>query len=1112
MKCQICSAENAENARFCNQCGTPFACPSCGALKEPGVDFCSQCGTVLSVKQSDRSAIDEGERRHLSVMFSDIVGSTALSELLDPEDLQTICRNYRATCSKVIGLYKGHIALCIGDGILAYFGYPAAREDDARRAIQAGLGVIEAIGEIRERLLRETGAEFGVRVGIHTGLVVIDAADGKDVLGSPMAGNTINIAARIQSAAEANTLVISSATHKLTRGFFEAVDYGVHKLKGISQAVQLYRIIHESTARSRLDAASGRLTPLAGRDEELRVIFRRWHRAQEGSGQVILLSGEAGIGKSRLVLALKERAGNDPASWLIEWRCSPYHQDSSFFPVIDFLERVSLKFERNDSPSTKLLKIEGFVLQYGLDGAEAAPLLASLLSVPIGDQNETAALTPQRRKQKTIETLIRILLKRAWRQPVLFVVEDLHWVDPSTLELLDQLIAQVPTQRILIFLTSRPQFVPHWPQEQQFAKMDLHGLSKKHAAEVIRRVADNNDLAPEAIDQIIARTDCVPLFLEELTKALLESNMMLEKDGRYEISAPLHTLGVPATLQDLLASRLDRVQGTKVVAQLAATIGREITYEMLAAIPGRHKQGLRTKLERLVQAGILYHKGESPDDTYIFSHVLMRDSSHASLLKSRRREYHGQIAETIEEKFPKIAETRPELLAHHYTEAALLRKAVEYWLLAGTRASRQSATKEAISHLRRGLALVEMLPEPALQASLELELQAAIGPALIAVKGFGDYEVGQVYARAGEISARLGDGPLLFRVLWGQWVYYLVKDDLQKARSLSLEMKRLGEQSGDSTMLIEAHWTLGDTLFWLGKLQESRANLERAIELYEPQKHHANAYIYGQDPGVAAYCYAGYTYFALGFPEKAAAAQQSAFRLAQSLKHPFSIGWALAFRFMIDVFNRDHASALEAADKTIAYCTEQAYLFWLYAATIVRGWAIANLGDPAKGVAILEQGLRGWEVIGSIIVRPVFLGLLGEAQALCDDLENALASVEQGLNIARIHGELFSELYLQCIQGRLLNKDGREPEAERTLRNTIERSLQLDARSHALFAAVELADAQRHSRSGFDGKETVKRILTSYQEGFNTPLAKRAQEIAGASTILTDDQIYHRLP
>jgi class 3 adenylate cyclase/predicted ATPase len=1090
MKCRSCNAENADDARFCSQCGTSFACPSCGASNELSAKLCARCGAVLAVEQGDGFSIHDGERRQLSLIFSDIIGSTALSERLDPEDLRTILRDYRAACSKVIALYEGSVAQYLGDGILAYFGYPTAHEDDARRAIQAGLGIIEAMRAIRERFLRETGVEVGVRVGIHTGLVVVGAIGTKDVLESPIVGNAPNLAARIQSAAEANTLIVSSDTYKLTHGYFEAVDYGVHHLKGVSQAVQLYRIVHESTARSRLDAASGKLTPLAGRDKELQIIFSRWHRAEEGSGQVILLGGEPGVGKSRLVLALKERAGNDPESWLTELRCSPYHQNSSFYPVIDFLERVSLKFERDDSPSDKLLKIEGFVLQYGLDSAEAAPLIASLLSVPLSDQYEPLALTPQRQKQKTIETLITILSARARRQPVLFIVEDLHWIDPSLLEMLDELLARAVNQRILIFLTYRPQFTPHWPQQDHFAKIELLGLSKKHAAEVIRRVAGNKDLPQEAIDHIVAKTDCVPLFLEELTKAILDSDMIVEKDGRYELSAPLQTLGIPSTLQDSLTSRLDRMRGAKAVAQLAATIGREFTYEMLAAIPGGHRQNLRTQLERLVEARILYQKGCPPDESYIFKHALIQDSSYSSLLRSHRRAYHRQIAETIEEKFPEIVDTRPELLAQHYTEAMVLQKAVEYWLLAGVRALRQSANREAISHLRRGLALVNKLPEPALRASLELQLQAAIGPALIAMKGFGDSEVGEAYARAGELGAQLGDGPHLFPVTWGQWVYHLVKDDLHKARLLALEMKRLGEASNDPAMLIEAHWTLGNTLFWLCGLKESRANLEKATEIYDPEKHHPNAYIYGQDPGVAAYCYAGLTYFALGFPDKAAASQQNALRLARSLKHPFSIGWALAFRFMINMFNHDHAGALEAADETIAYCKEQAYLFWLCAGTIVRGWAIAHLGHPERGIAILEQGLGGWEMIGSVIVRHIFLGLLGEAQALGGDLKKALDPVHEGIEIARFHGERVSELFLQRIRGALLYKDGRVKEAEAVLRDTIERSTKLNARSHALSAAIDLADAQRRSFSAlteekaYDGssarttKDSIARLLS----------------------------------
>ena len=1032
-------------------------------------------------------------------MFSDIIGSTALSESLDPEDLLAIIRQYQAACSRVIGLYEGHLAKYLGDGILAYFGYPAAHEDDARRAIQAGLGIIEAMGAIRERFLRETGVQVDVRVGIHSGLVVVADKDADDLLESNViVGNAPNLAARIQAAAEPNTLIVSSDTFKLTRGFFEVVDYGSHELKGVSQAVKLYRVVHESTARSRLEAASGQLTPLAGRDEELKILVNRWHRAEEGARQIVLVCGEAGMGKSRLLLALKERASNDPESWLTELRCSQFHQNSSFYPAIDFLENVALKFESDDSPPERLLKIEGFVAQYGLESAQAVPLIAALLSVPASPQYSPLALTPQRQRQKTIEVLTSAILARASRQPMLFAVEDLHWIDPSSLELLDQLIARSEEHRILIFLTYRPQFTPPWLPNEDFTEMELLGLSRKNAAEVIRRVAGNQDLPRDAVDYIVARTDCVPLFLEELTKTILESAMLVERDGRYELAGPLVTLGIPSTLQNSLTSRLDRMHGAKAIAQLGATIGREFTYKMLEAIPGSHKKNLRANLDRLVRARILFQRGSSPNESYTFKHALIQDSAYLSLLRSHRRTYHKQIAETIEEKFSELAQLQPEVLAQHYTEASQTRKAVQYWLTAGVRALQRSANAEAISHLRRGLALAEQFPEGESRAQLELQLQSAIGPALIALKGFGDSEVGAVYGRAAELSAELGEGPHLFTSLWGQWVYHLVRDDLQKAHRLALEMKRLGELSHDSAMLVEAHWTLGNTLFWLCDLNESRLNLEKAIDIYEPGKHHADAYIYGQDPGVAAHCYAAYTYFALGFPEKAIATQQRALRLAESLNHPFSIGWALAFRFMIDMFNRDAAAALEAADRTIAYCTEQAYLFWLFAAMIVRGWALSLLGNPAEGVALIEKGLDGWQAIGSIIVRPIFLGLFGEAKALGGDLSGAIETVEEGIQIARLHDELLSRLYLARIKGELLHKSGKVGDAETLLRDTVEWCLKLGARSYALAAAVGLANVQRDAGSGSDGRESIQRILGTYTEGFENSFVRRALEVANA--------------
>ena len=539
-----CNAESPYDSRFCSQCGMPFI----------------GRGGSASDKQHSR----HGERRQISIMFSDIIGSTELSESLDPEDLLAIIRDYQAACSKVIGLYEGYLAKYLGDGILAYFGYPIAHEDDPRRAIQAGLGIIEAMAAIRERCLRETGVRVNVRVGIHTGLVVIGDMNNDNQLEEyAIVGNAPNLAARIQAAAEPNTLIVSSDIYKLTRGFFEAVDYGTHALKGISQAVKLYRIVHESTARSRLDAASGHLTPLAGRDNELQIAMSRWHRAQEGFGQVVLVCGEAGVGKSRLLLSLKERASNDPDAWLSELRCSPFHQSSSFHPVIDFLERVALKFESGDTSASKLLKIEGFALQHELDISGAVPLIASLLSVPLDEQYRALVLTPQRQRQRTIETLVRAILARAGRQPMLFALEDLHWIDPSTLEMLDELIARAGRHKLLVFLSYRPQFAPPWPIGNNFAQIELLGLSRKNAAEVIRRAAGNKDLPEEAIEHIIAKTDCVPLFLEEFTKTILEGDMLVERDGRYELSAPLASLGIPSTLQNSLDSRLDRMQGAK---------------------------------------------------------------------------------------------------------------------------------------------------------------------------------------------------------------------------------------------------------------------------------------------------------------------------------------------------------------------------------------------------------------------------------------------------------------------------------------------------------------------------------------------------------------------
>lgn len=1071
-----------------------MTCTNCQTENPDQAKFCGQCGAKLEAVKTQQD-MPYAERRQLTVLFSDLVGSTALSDTIDPEDMRAILHDYQAACTSVVGLYDGFIAKYLGDGILAYFGYPTAHEDDARRAVQAGLGIIEAIKTISERYQRELQVPIDVRVGIHTGLVVVGDMDKKDVLeANAIVGQTPNLAARIQSVAEPGALVVSDDTYKLVKGYFENTDLGTHELKGISQAIRVHRIDHASTARSRLEAV-GHLTPFAGRDKEIHTLESLWHRAQEGSGQIVFVSGEAGVGKSRLIHSIKEYAANDPDSWLTELRCSPYHHNSSFYPVIDFLERIVLRYERDETPQEKLTKIEGFALQNGQDVSEAVPLLASLLSVPLAAPYSALAITPQRQKQRIIELLVTVMLHRSQLQPVLFILEDLHWADPSTLELMDKLLERSIEHNILVFLSYRPQFVPYWAKTDIMTFIELTGLPRKNAEEIILRVSNNKTIPKEALDYIISKTDGIPLFLEELTKSMIESEMLVEKGNTYQLSAPLNTLGVPTSIQDSLTARLDRLTDAKPVAQLAATIGREFSYEILEAIPGGHTATLQSQLEKLVQAGILYQKGAMPNATFSFKHALIQDSAYSSLLKTSRKDFHKLIAETFETKNPELIETQPELLAQHYTKALIPDKAIQYWLAAGLRALQRSANAESISHLKHGLELIPSITDPSRRNEYELQLHSMIGPALIATRGFGDTEVGETYQKAGELSQQLGDGPHLMVPLWGQWVYNLVRNNLAKARSLSLEMKRLGSESKDTAMLVEAHWTLGNTLFWLADFPVTYDELNKAIEIYDPERHHIHAYIYGQDPGVAAHCYQSYCCWYLGYLDRAYAENEAAIELAASLRHPFSIGWSLAFRFMVRMFGNEYSAAKEAADETIVFCSEQAYPFWLIAAMMVKGWAVSHLEDPKAGIPLIEQGLAGWDMIGSIIVRPMFMGLYAEALGLDDKIDKALEVVDNAIALAQEHNEVASELDLYRIRGELLNKQGKKDKAEQSIRYGIEISEKYGSPSRTLQATTSLFTLLRGTDKETDARKALESSLAVFTEGNDRIMITNARKL-----------------
>src|SRR5262249_47674724 len=598
----------------------------------------------------------DAERRQLTVMFCDLVDSTKLSSQLDPEDYREVVRAYQQVCTEIIKRYDGHIAQLLGDGLLVYFGYPQAHEDDAQRAVRTGLGILAVMEDLNARLQQDKGIQLALRLGMHTGLVVVGEMGSQGRQEHLALGEVPNVCARIEALAQLNTIAVSEATYRLIQGYFECQDLGAQTLRGVTEPVTVYRVLQESGATSRLDVAQSRgLTPLVGRESEVALLMERWEQAKAGQGQVILLSGEAGIGKSRLVQVLKDHVTQESH---VRWECRSveYAQNSALYPMIDLFQRLLL-FQAEDTPDEKFGKLEQMLRQYQLPLEETVPLLGALLSLPLSeDRYAPLNLSPQRQRQKTLETIVAILLELAERHPVLFIVEDLHWTDPTTLELLNLLIDQTPTSALFALFTCRPHFQPAWHHRSYITEMTLSHLSHTQVEQIVTGVTNGKALPQEVLQQIIAKTDGVPLFIEELTKAILESGALKEVDEHYELTGSLSTFAIPATLQDSLMARLDRLMTGKVIAQLGATIGRQLSYELLQAASQLDAITLQRELGRLVEAEIVYQRGLPPQSTYMFKHALIQDAAYESLLKSTRQHYHLRIAQVLEAQFPETAE------------------------------------------------------------------------------------------------------------------------------------------------------------------------------------------------------------------------------------------------------------------------------------------------------------------------------------------------------------------------------------------------------------------------------------------------------------------------
>jgi predicted ATPase/class 3 adenylate cyclase len=1038
----------------------------------------------------------EAERRQLTVMFCDVVGSTALSTQLDPEDLRTVIQAYRDTCATAISRFGGYLAKYIGDGLLVYFGYPQAHDDDAARAVRTGLEIVAASQHLFFPTL-QLPRPLQVRIGIHTGLVVAGEM-GTEAQPEPLAivGETPNIAARLQEKADPNGVVISPTTYRLVSGLFECEEVAPQTLKGLSIALVMYRVLGESAAQSRFEVAvQTGLTPLVGRAEELALLQRRWEQAKQGEGQVVLLSGEPGIGKSRLVQELKAQLGQEGVT-RIEFRCSPYHQNSALYPIIDHLQRL-LQFAREDSPVAKLEKLQHRLSRYRFPQAETLPLLAGLLSLPHPDGSPLITGSPQKQKEKTQAALVAWLIEEAEQNSVYTIWEDVHWADPSTLEVLNLIVDQTPTARLYMLLTFRPEFTPPWGNRSHLSQMALSRLGRPQVEAMVEKVIGGKALPPEVVQQIVAKTDGVPLFVEELTKSVVESGLLREEEGRYvgaHGDAPIPPLAIPSTLQDSLMARLDRLSTVREIAQLGATLGREFSYELLHAV-FRLDETLQQGLKQLVEAELLYQHGLGPQAQYLFKHALIQDTAYQSLLKSTRQQYHRQIAQALADRFPEIVAAQPELVAHHYTEAGLIEQALPYWQKAGERAAKRSAYVEAVAHLTRGLEVLKALPVTPERLQQELTLQLALGDALFVVKGYTAPEGEKAVTRARELCQQLDETPQLVPVLWSLVLFYSNRGEVRTAHELAEQMRRLAQGVQDRYLLSLAHKALAWTSYWLGEVTSARTHAEQSIALYDPQQHPRLTF-FTVDPRVTCLCYASLILWNLGYPEQALKRTQEALALAEESR-PFDLAITLQIAALVHLLRREGRLARERAEAVITLSTEQGFAAWLAYGMMARGSALAQQGQVEEGIAQMQQGLAASRAMGLETARTAVLPMLAATYAKVGWVEEGLTVLAEALAFVDKTGVRVGEAELYVLKGWLLlaRSGENQIEAEACFRQAIDLARRQSAKAWELRAVMGLSRLWQQQGKRQEAHQLLSDIYNWFTEGFDTKDLQEAKAL-----------------
>ena len=1110
MECPKCTFDNPTGMKFCGNCGGQLdsVCGSCGFQNPPGFKFCGNCGVNLSVDsgtsitasapEEPASTYDDGERRHLTVMFCDLVGSTEMSHILDPEDLKSIVKQYQVICSQVVNRFDGYIAQYLGDGILVYFGYPIAHENDAHRAVSAALGIIEAIELFNIDIQARYDVEMHVRLGIHTGHVVIGQMGGGDQTQDLALGAAPNIAARLEGLARPDSIVISQATYALVHRFFNCSEAGSHDLKGIDKPIHVYEVLSENVAKFRYESqlSTSDRKPLIGRDEEIMQLHALWELARLGESQIVLISGEPGLGKSMITNSVMRLAAEDQNSWLMFHQCSEYHTDTPFYPIAHALMHSALQYKPGDSLEEKISRLEGFLVQNGYDLGDMLPLFAQIMSLPPGENSyEPSQYSPDQQRQKLVDGVIYNFLRRSEDSALLLVFEDLQWMDSATLEIVSKAVMQAPTHKLMMVLTYRPEFNPPWRDQKHITRMPLSHLRSAPVQELITRIANGKQLPELLVKEIISKTDGVPLFVEELTKTILNSNIISEKDGKFVLQKPLTEISIPSTLHDSLEARLDRMSHTKEIAQVGATIGRKFEYNLVCACSNMTELATRKCLDELVDADLLIQNGMPPEATYQFRHALIMDAAYASLLKSNRVKIHAQVADSMEASELYTNEF-PEAIAFHNQRAKRYPRAVQYWIKSAQKARGHSSYEEALAHTNKALSLLdEIASDQTIQ--LEIDIHALRAPLLIILEGFSSSRSFDSSARMYELAEIVDDDEVRFRALRSMIPYQVFTGESLVALENAIEAERLAISIQSTEAQIEALRLKGQASVYAGKLPDALTSFDAAFSLYESvSRDSVGARFIGADPGIFSLVQSSHCAWYLGFPDQAIDRGNRGIEMAKTNN---AIN-TLAMSLFIQAINFCHVGewqkAFDIAYEGIEISEKYGLQMFTNETRTLLGFVMTHLDQMDEGIVLMISGIDRRLNSRLSAASHMYVTKLADALIRAGRPEEAMDYIALSEELMTKNGDTLFRSQVFRIKALLLFLEGQDIEKVRQwFQKSLETAIQYHSPAFELRTLITMTEIEAKVSDPSRAVEKLKSAYDRYEEGFQTMDLRRAAEL-----------------